>query len=181
MIYLWYTCVLVSYLNFHNTRFSKVLWLCISHQQKSLFVHPWPTNQCISFIKTQMVNWLIYLIQRIVGKNFFSYTLICVNLFRHLNLNEKFLKQNPYTKCFKLASKEKFARQTRCNKGCLKFKIRRRVQKRLVSTWEHMQVPRWNRTRCMEKSVSPVKLQINKCITNIVPVLFLHVPKNILI
>ena len=43
--------------------------------------------------------------------------------------------------------------QKRSTEGCSKFKgpETRQVQERLVSTLEHMQVPKWDRTRCPEK------------------------------
>ena len=42
--------------------------------------------------------------------------------------------------------------------GCSKFKRpeTRQVQERLVSTLEHMQVPKWDRTRCPEEQACPV-------------------------
>ena len=42
--------------------------------------------------------------------------------------------------------------QKRSTEGCSKFKSpeTRQVQERLVSTLEHMQVPKWDRTRCPE-------------------------------
>ena len=44
-------------------------------------------------------------------------------------------------------------RQKRSTEGCSKFKSpeTRQVQERLVSTLEHMQVPKWDRTRCPEE------------------------------
>ena len=41
----------------------------------------------------------------------------------------------------------------RSTEGCSKFKSpeTRQVQERLVSTLEHMQVPKWDRTRCPEE------------------------------
>ena len=41
-------------------------------------------------------------------------------------------------------------KQKRSTEGCSKFKSpeTRQVQERLVSTWEHMQVQKWDRTRC---------------------------------
>ena len=41
-------------------------------------------------------------------------------------------------------------RQKRSTEGCSKFKSpeTRQVQERLVSTLEHKQVPKWDRTRC---------------------------------
>ena len=44
-------------------------------------------------------------------------------------------------------------KQKRSTEGCSKFKgpETRQVQERLVSTLEHMQVPKWDRTRCPEK------------------------------
>ena len=49
-------------------------------------------------------------------------------------------------------------KQKRSTEGCSKFKSPeiRQVQERLVSTLEHMQVPKWDRTRCPEESASPV-------------------------
>ena len=49
--------------------------------------------------------------------------------------------------CFKLV------KQKRSTEGCSKFKgpETRQVQERLVSTLEHMQVPKWDRTRCPEE------------------------------
>ena len=46
------------------------------------------------------------------------------------------------------------AKQKRSTEGCSKFKgpETRQVQERLVSTLEHMQVPKWDRTRCPEPS-----------------------------
>ena len=43
--------------------------------------------------------------------------------------------------------------QKRSTEGCSKFKSpeTRQVQERLVSTLEHMQVPKWDRTRCPEE------------------------------
>ena len=45
------------------------------------------------------------------------------------------------------------AKQKRSTEGCSKFKgpETRQVQERLVSTLEHMQVPKWDRTRCPEE------------------------------
>ena len=45
------------------------------------------------------------------------------------------------------------SKQKRSTEGCSKFKgpETRQVQKRLVSTLEHMQVPKWDRTRCPEE------------------------------
>ena len=44
-------------------------------------------------------------------------------------------------------------KQKRSTEGCSKFKgpETRQVQERLVSTLEHMQVPKWNRTRSPEE------------------------------
>ena len=44
-------------------------------------------------------------------------------------------------------------KQKRSTEGCSKFKgpETRQVQERLVSTLEHMQVPKWDRTRCPEE------------------------------
>ena len=44
-------------------------------------------------------------------------------------------------------------KQKRSTEGCSKFKSPepRQVQERLVSTLEHMQVPKWDRTRCTEE------------------------------
>ena len=44
-------------------------------------------------------------------------------------------------------------KQKRSTEGCSKFKSPeiRQVQERLVSTLEHMQVPKWDRTRCPEE------------------------------
>ena len=46
-----------------------------------------------------------------------------------------------------------FKEQKRSTEGCSKFKSpeTRQVQERLVSTLEHMQVPKWDRTRCPEE------------------------------
>ena len=46
-----------------------------------------------------------------------------------------------------------FERQKRSTEGCSKLKgpETRQVQERLVSTLEHMQVPKWDRTRCPEE------------------------------
>ena len=43
--------------------------------------------------------------------------------------------------------------QKRSTEGCSKFKgpETRQVQERLVSTLDHMQVPKWDRTRCPEE------------------------------
>ena len=45
------------------------------------------------------------------------------------------------------------AKQKRSTEGCSKFKCpeTRQVQERLVSTLEHMQVPKWDRIRCPEE------------------------------
>ena len=44
-------------------------------------------------------------------------------------------------------------KQKRSTEGCSNFKSpeTRQVQERLVSTLEHMQVPKWDRTRCPEE------------------------------
>ena len=44
-------------------------------------------------------------------------------------------------------------KQKRSTEGCSKFKgpETRQVQESLVSTLEHMQVPKWDRTRCPEE------------------------------
>ena len=49
-------------------------------------------------------------------------------------------------------------KQKRSTEGCSKFKSLEtiQVQERLVSTFEHMQVPKWDRTRCPEEWASPV-------------------------
>ena len=46
-----------------------------------------------------------------------------------------------------------YDKQKRSTEGCSKFKgpETRQVQERLVSTLEHMQVPKWDRTRCPEE------------------------------
>ena len=51
-------------------------------------------------------------------------------------------------------------KQKRSTKGCSKFKSpeTRQVQERLVSTLEHMQVPKWDRTRCPEEQASSVDM-----------------------
>ena len=48
---------------------------------------------------------------------------------------------------------ETSTKQKRSTEGCSKFKSpeTRQVQERLVSTLEHMQVPKWDRTRCPEE------------------------------
>ena len=45
------------------------------------------------------------------------------------------------------------AEQNRSTEGCSKLKSpeTRQVQERLVSTLEHMQVPKWDSTRCPEE------------------------------
>ena len=45
------------------------------------------------------------------------------------------------------------SKQKRSTEGCSKFKSpeTRQVHERLVSTLEHMQVPKWDRTRCPEE------------------------------
>ena len=55
------------------------------------------------------------------------------------------------------ADTEMVTKQKRSTEGCSKFKgpETRQVQKILVSTLEHMQVPKWDRTRCPEESASP--------------------------
>ena len=49
-------------------------------------------------------------------------------------------------------------KQKRSTEGCSKFKgpETRQVQERLVSTLEHMQVPKWDRTRCPEEQAPSV-------------------------
>ena len=44
-------------------------------------------------------------------------------------------------------------KQKRSTEGCSKFKSpeKRQVQERFVSTLEHVQVPKWDRTRCPEE------------------------------
>ena len=42
----------------------------------------------------------------------------------------------------------------------------RQVQVRLVSTLEHMQVPKWDRTRCPEESASPIGMH-TRCIYSV--------------
>ena len=44
-------------------------------------------------------------------------------------------------------------KQNRSTVGCSKLRMSetRQVQERLVSTLEHMQVPKWDRTRCPEE------------------------------
>ena len=51
-----------------------------------------------------------------------------------------------------------YDKQKRSTEGCSKFKSpeTRQVQERLVSTLEHMQVPKGDRTRCPEKYASSV-------------------------
>ena len=46
-----------------------------------------------------------------------------------------------------------FYKQKRSTEGCSKFKGPEtiQVQERLVSILEHMQVPKWDRTRCPEE------------------------------
>ena len=46
-----------------------------------------------------------------------------------------------------------YDKQKRSTEGCSNFKgpETRQVQERLVSTLEHMQVPKWDRTRCPEE------------------------------
>ena len=55
------------------------------------------------------------------------------------------------SKCSKF--KDACIKQKRSTEGCSKFKSpeTRQVQERLVSTFEHMQVPKWDRTRCPEE------------------------------
>ena len=50
-------------------------------------------------------------------------------------------------------NKAKYSKQKRSTEGCSKFKSpeTRQVQERLVSTLEHMQVPKLDRTRCPEE------------------------------
>ena len=50
-------------------------------------------------------------------------------------------------------SKGGYEKQKRSTEGCSKFKSpeTRQVQERLVSTLEHMQVRKWDRTRCPEE------------------------------
>ena len=50
------------------------------------------------------------------------------------------------------------SKQKRSTEGCSKFKSpdTRQVQERLVSTLEHMQVPKWDRTRSPEELASSV-------------------------
>ena len=46
--------------------------------------------------------------------------------------------------------------KNRSTEGCSKLKIpkTRQVQERLVSTLKHLQVPKWDRTRCPEEQAS---------------------------
>ena len=57
-----------------------------------------------------------------------------------------------------LSQKITGSKQKRSTEGCSKFKEpeTRQVQERLVSTLEHMQVPKWDRTRCPEEYASSV-------------------------
>ena len=50
------------------------------------------------------------------------------------------------------------AKQKRSTERCWKLKSpeSRQVQERLVSTLEHMQVPKWDRTGCPEEKASSV-------------------------
>ena len=65
----------------------------------------------------------------------------------------------------KKPSKETYAKQKRSTEGCSKLKSpeTRQVQDRLVSTLEHMQVPKWDRTRCPEEKASSVGMP-HRCI-----------------
>ena len=57
------------------------------------------------------------------------------------------------TKFHKHPSSSSETKQKRSTEGCSKFKSpeTRQVQERLVSTLEHMQVPKWDRTRRPEE------------------------------
>ena len=54
---------------------------------------------------------------------------------------------------FKPLEKKILDKQKRSTEGCSKFKSPepRQIQERLVSILEHMQVPKWDRTRCPEE------------------------------
>ena len=49
-------------------------------------------------------------------------------------------------------------KQNRSTEGCSKLKSleARHVQESLVSTLQHLQVPKWDRTRCLEETASYV-------------------------
>ena len=72
---------------------------------------------------------------------------------------EKFKTRQPtrgqYTHiCYSQNKKtEERKKQNRSTEGCSKLKSpeTRQVHERLVSTLEHMQVPKWDRTRCPEE------------------------------
>ena len=67
----------------------------------------------------------------------------CINDVLFIYSNQNF-KRATFTLCIK---------QKRSTEGCSKFKSpeTRQVQERLVSTLKHMQVPKWDRTRCPEE------------------------------
>ena len=58
-----------------------------------------------------------------------------------------------YVEAGELPLEQRRIKQKRSTEGCSKFKSpeTRQVQERLVSTLEHMQVPKWDRTRCPEE------------------------------
>ena len=60
--------------------------------------------------------------------------------------------------CTKFGPISEYDRKNRSTEGCSKLKSpeTRQVQERLVSTLEHLQVPKWDRTRCPEEKASSV-------------------------
>ena len=80
-----------------------------------------------------------------IGKNSMQTSF---GLYRRFLVDLAYLKK-PEVNKFKVASFTR-KKQKRSTEGCSKFKSpeTRQVQERLVSTLEHMQVPKWDRTRC---------------------------------
>ena len=58
-----------------------------------------------------------------------------------------------YIRCWILDKMIMLVKQNRSTEGCSKLKSpeTRQVQERLVSTLDHMQIPKWDRNRCPEE------------------------------
>ena len=79
------------------------------------------------------------------------------NLKSLFELHEKYkylMNVDPYRR-WKINLSFHCCKQKRSTEGCSKFTSpeTRQVQERLVSTLEHMQVPKWDRTRCQIRYV----------------------------
>ena len=137
-------------------RGTTILWICLFKLVLTSLRNKVPSFTCISsdcylgllqpLDLDSRIDWAEHSLFLQVQRSLVSIWKLFVLLIAQLSL--KVGRLGPYT--LGITSKREVPRDVR------NLKVRRQVQERLVSTLEHMQVPKWDRTRCPEEKASSV-------------------------